>query len=281
MTTNELIDEFMDHVKRESGEPATIRFYTQRLKNFGERFGKKKFADLESLEIQKHFHKIGKKKNYSGTTLAHEITAMKTMQNFAIREGLIKKPVLVKILKPRVGRREKVPTPEEIELILQHAKPDFALLYRALMQTGARPGELCKVLIEEHIDWEAGEIVLKKHKTAKKTGKPRRISIGDKLEPLLRQAIGERTEGPVFLTIRGKAWRPAHASAEHRRLRNKAGLDKAIVLYSTRHRFGTRLTEEGLPTPEVAALMGHASIMTTQRYVHPDRKKLRTKQDLV
>lgn len=281
MTTNELIDEFMEHVKRESGEPATIRFYTQRLKNFGDRFGKKRFADLESLEIQKHFHKIGKKKNYSGTTLAHEITAMKTMQNFAIREGLIKKPVLVKILKPRVGRRERVPTPEEIELILQHAREDFSLLYRALMQTGARPGELCKVLIEEHIDWEAGEIVLKKHKTARKTGKPRRIAIGEKFAPLLKQSIGERTSGPAFLTARGKAWQPAHASACFRKIRNKLKLDRTLVLYCTRHRFGTRLTEEGLPLPEVATLMGHTSIVTTQRYVHPELGKLRLKQDLV
>lgn len=280
MKTAKLIKIFLGWKKRNMSE-STHRYYRQRLANFERRFGKREFGSIEAMEIDKHFHKVFQDAGYSDTTKAHEVTAFTNLHNFALREEHIEKPLFKKLEKPRVGRRERIPTPDEVELILANARADFRLLYESLMQCGARPGELCKILIEEHIDWDEREIVIAQHKTARKTGKPRRIAIGEKFEPLLRQAIGDRTAGPVFLTIRGQAWRPAHASAEFRRLRNKLGLDSKLVLYSTRHRFGTRLTEEGLPTPEVAALMGHTSIMTTQRYIHPELRKLRLKQDLV
>jgi hypothetical protein len=42
------------------------------------------------------------------------------------------------------------------------------------------------------IDRAASAIVLREHKTARKTGKPRRIPIGRKLGELVAQAIGQR-----------------------------------------------------------------------------------------
>ncbi|MBI3863743.1 MAG: hypothetical protein HY290_17790 [Planctomycetia bacterium] len=45
-------------------------------------------------------------------------------------------------------------------------------------------------------------ITLKEHKTVRKTGQSRRIPVGRKLGDLLDQAIGTRTEGPVFLSVR-------------------------------------------------------------------------------
>src|SRR6516164_7441714 len=70
---------------------------------------------------------------------------------------------------------------------------------------GARPGELCRATIGD-IDRTANAIILREHKTARKTGKPSRIPIGRKLGELLAQAIGERQSGPIFLSPAGKAW---------------------------------------------------------------------------
>jgi integrase len=70
-----------------------------------------------------------------------------------------------------------VPTPAETEQILAKASPEFRLIYSALRQCGARPGELCRAKIAD-VDRANRVITLKEHKTAHKTGQARRIPIG-------------------------------------------------------------------------------------------------------
>ncbi|MGE5191684.1 MAG: hypothetical protein ACM3U2_04225 [Deltaproteobacteria bacterium] len=79
--------------------------------------------------------------------------------------------------------------------------------------------------------------MLAAHKPARKAGKPRVIPIGTALAKILHEAIGGRTAGAVFLTDRGKPWTVCALGDVHRRLRDAAGLDRAIVLYCGRHRF--------------------------------------------
>jgi hypothetical protein len=84
-------------------------------------------------------------------------------------------------------------------------------------------------------------IALKEHKTARKTRRPRRILIGRKFGELLDQEIGDRTEGPVFLSPRGKQWKVANRSGTYSRLRDLAGLTRDLVLYLARHECGTKI----------------------------------------
>ncbi len=117
-------------------------------------------------------------------------------------------------------------------------------------------------------------------KTARKTGKPRRIPIGRKFGDLLDQAIGERKEGPVFLSPAGKGWRVSNLSRTYSRLRDNAGLPKDLVLYLARHECGTKICrEKGIEFAR--RLLGHSNISTTQRYMHLDDQELAEAQDLV
>jgi integrase len=87
-------------------------------------------------------------------------------------------------------------------------------------------------------------------KTVRKTGKPRRIPIGRKFGELLDQAIGNRTEGPVFLSPKGKQWKVGNLSRTYSRLRDDSGLPKDLVLYVARHECGTKICrEKGSNTP--------------------------------
>ncbi len=118
------------------------------------------------------------------------------------------------------------------------------------------------------------------HKTARKTGQPRRIPIGQKLGALLDQAIGTRTEGPVFLCTSGRGWRVENLSRTYWRLRDLAGLPKDLVLYLARHECGTKICrEKGIEYAR--RLLGHSNISTTQRYMHLDDSELADAQDLV
>src|SRR6185295_16921299 len=213
------------------------------------------------------------------STRHHDVVALERLQKFAIQNKLLDQPVFGKLEKPRVGRRDRVPTAAETETILAQASPQFRLIYSALRQCGARPGELCRATIAD-VDGPNRVITLKEHKTARKTGQARRIPIGRKLGELLEQAIGDRTEGPVFLCPSGRGWRVENLSRTYSRLRDMAGLPKDLVLYLARHECGTKICrEKGIEYAR--RLLGHTNITTTQRYMHLDEKELADAQDLI
>ena len=97
---------------------------------------------------------------------------------------------------------------------------------------------------------------------------------------MLDQAIGNRSEGPVFLSPKGRQWKVANLSRTYSRLRDLAGLSKDLVLYLARHECGTKICrEKGIEYAR--RLLGHANISTTQRYMHLDDRELADAQDLV
>jgi integrase len=111
-------------------------------------------------------------------------------------------------------------------------------------------------------------------------GRPRSIPIGRNLGSLLDQAIGTRTEAPVFLSAAGKAWTVPNLSRTYSRLRDLAGLPRDLVLYLTRHECGTKICRErGIEFARRP--LGHADISTTQRHMHLGDRELADAQDLV
>ncbi|MBI5487419.1 MAG: tyrosine-type recombinase/integrase [Deltaproteobacteria bacterium] len=53
-----------------------------------------------------------------------------------------------------------------------------------------------------------------------------------------------------------------------RRLRKRAGIERRLTAHSFRHGFATRLLQTGADLRTVQALLGHASIASTQVYLH-------------
>jgi integrase len=276
MQIQELTEKFIAYCSRHRS-PSTVAFYRTRLRKFCEQFNSRELASLTPLEVDEHLADSGA--GMSDSTRHHNAVALGRLQKFALDNELLDKPVFGKLEKPRVGQRDRVPTAAETDSLLQRASPQFGLIYSALRQCGARPGELCRATIAD-IDRTANAIVLREHKTARKTGKPRRIPIGQKLGELIRQSVGERQAGPIFLSPAGKAWTVPNLSRTYSRLRDLAGLPRDLVLYLARHECGTKICrEKGIEYAR--RLLGHANISTTQRYMHLDDRELADAQDLV
>ncbi len=276
LSIGELTEKFLGWCERHRA-PATVAFYRTRLRRFCLAFRSRGLASLTPLEVDEHLATAGA--GQSDSTRHHDAVALERLQKFAIEHKLLDKPVFGKLEKPRVGRRDRVPTTTETEAILAQASPAFRLIYSALRQCGARPGELCRATIVD-VNRSNRVITLKEHKTARKTGLVRRIPIGRKFSELLDQAIGDRTEGPVFLSPSGRAWTVANLSRTYSRLRDLAGLPKDLVLYLARRECGTKICrEKGIEYAR--RLLGHTNISTTQRYMHLDDSELADAQDLV
>jgi integrase len=134
--------------------------------------------------------------------------------------------------------------------------------------TGCRPGELC------HLAWpdiDVGQrvIVLRRHKTAKKTRKPRIVPLDPVILKLL--IFIRRLNQPgdrVFLNHRKKPWTRVTLGQRLRRSRAAAGIPDDAVLYGLRHAFGTRAVLRGVDVKTLAELMGHTTTRMTEHYLH-------------
>jgi site-specific recombinase XerD len=63
-------------------------------------------------------------------------------------------------------------------------------------------------------------------------------------------------------------------ASQHNRLVAKLKLSPPLRLYDLRHTFGTMLGEGGAGAFDIMQLMGHSSVTTSQRYVHPTPERL-------
>ena len=299
MTVRELFDLFLAWCADNDRAPATRAFYRTRLRLFLAKYGDREFGSLAPLDVQAWLAAAGRQPDgtqYAPDTRRSNVVAFQRFQQWAVENGALAAPIVARLEKPRGRDRERIPTDAETARLLKNASPEFTAIYQALRQCGARPGELCLATIA-HIRWEqhgerkaAGDarpaaIVLMHHKTARKVGRPRVIVCGQKLGEMLLAAIGagtpagRRTEGPIFLAPQGRAWSVRHLSRVYRRLRDQAGLDAALVLYSARHEHGTAICKaKGIQA--AADALGHANLSTTQRYVHIDDESQRDNQDL-
>jgi integrase/recombinase XerD len=56
----------------------------------------------------------------------------------------------------------------------------------------------------------------------------------------------------------------------------RAGLQRRVTPHQLRHAFGSNLIDAGGTIDEVQELLGHASVSSTEIYLHPDPERLRT-----
>ncbi len=177
------------------------------------------------------------------------------------------------------GEPRRPVTEAEFRSLLRASAAYFRRLLMFLWYTGCRSGEARQICWDE-VDWEAGMVVKQKHKTRKKTRKPRVIVLVAETMALLKsmyreaqRAQGGKPAGEIFRNKFDRPWRKETLDTKILRLRRKLGLPDDVVLHGIRHAFGTRqVRKPGANIKMVSIAMGHASVSTTERfYVHLDK----------
>ena len=286
MLLREALDQFLRWCSLARAEN-TAKSYRGRLTSLLPALGQTELAAITRLQIEEWLFTADRWDSGAGekagrlkapdTRRANAIS-FSVFQKWLVEREFLPKPWIEKIEKPAGRLRERIPTPAETEQILSRAPADFVLIYKALRQCGARPGELCRATIAD-LKRDQGVILLTEHKTAAKTGRPRRIAVGGKFGEMINAAIGDRTAGAIFLRANGKPWKAAGLSATYRKLRDAASLPRELVLYLARHEHATQLCQK-LGIHEAAESLGHSSIKTTQRYLHTTDAERAANQDV-
>lgn len=176
---------------------------------------------------------------------------------------------------------------EEVEAILREAEPKSApgLRDRAMLETlyscGLRRMELPNLALYD--------IDLKRRLLIVREGKGRRdrvIPIGQRAAAWVEKYLLEArpqlliaAHEALFLTDYGEPVTPGYVAERVRRYMAFAGIDKPGACHLFRHACATHMLENGADTRFIQALLGHASLATTQIYTRVSIEKLREIHD--
>jgi integrase/recombinase XerD len=108
-----------------------------------------------------------------------------------------------------------------------------------------------------------------RHRTmtiTRKGGKVVTIPLAPRTARAIDLAIGERTEGPVFLAADGRRLDRHGAGRIVRKTARRAGIAKAVTPHTLRHAFITAALDAGVPLRDVQEAASHADPRTTMRY---------------
>jgi integrase/recombinase XerD len=277
------IDAFLLELRVERGlSPLTIAAYRRDLAQFSEHAnGDRWRVDPAPLNA---FVATLQRAGAKGSTQARKSAAVRSFYGFALREGLATRDVPALVDAPRAGSYlPDVLAPEAVERILEAPPGDDAIGIRdravleLLYACGLRVSELVG-LDTDRVDLDGQQV-----RVIGKGNKERRVPMGDEArERLHRYRAGPRTEWTagkptpaVFVSRRGR--RMTRESVWHlvRRWAEAAGVSERVTPHTFRHSFATHLLEGGADLRVVQALLGHASISTTQLYTHLTGERVR------
>ena len=173
------------------------------------------------------------------------------------------------------GRMLRLDAENESKLIAAAAlcnwRPSSFELFRDVLilmrDTGMRnERELYRIRVD-NIDWFRRILLVPDSKTP--CGR-REVPISNRIIPLLTARCAGRTDGWLFESKRATAGHLTTVGKLYRAARDKAGLQKELVLYSSRHDFGTRMLRKTGNLAAVMKVMGHKNVRTAMRYQHPE-----------
>ena len=194
-----------------------------------------------------------------------------TMLNVAVEWKLIASAPKIKRLKAE-QKEMAVLTPEEGEKLVDTALEfgaKFHLVALLGVDGGLRNSEIIGLRWSD-IDLDRGEIVVQNRIWKGQEGPPkgkkhRRIPLTERLRAAL--LAFPRTARYVFVTYKGTFIKTNHTLPEwFAPIWARAQIPRGI--HTLRHTFATDALDAGVSLRTVQTLLGHASIVTTERYLH-------------
>jgi integrase/recombinase XerC len=243
-------------------------------------------TDLDVREVRAHLAELHGK--LAASSIGRKLSALRTFGEFCRREGLLDENAVALIRRPKVGRKLPVALPvEDVGNMIDGRQREGAIglrdkaLLELLYGAGLRVSELVALDLE-HLRWEGSERATVRV-VGGKGGKDRLVPLGSRGCVAVREWLAEREEliaprkhPAQALLLGARGGRLSVRSARdvvYRRCR-ETGARAQIGPHGLRHSFATHLLQSGCDLRSIQAMLGHASLSTTQRYTHLDMGRL-------
>lgn len=213
----------------------------------------------------------------SPATIRHKVRLANAVLKHAIKQGWMDRlPDAPKLEVPQTRARDIPPDvlTETWQKLPDRAKP----LLEFMLTTGCRPSEAMQLKWSE-IDWSRAVIVKDDHKL-KHRGKKRVIYMADRAVELLRSVTRCKASEYVFLSRLHKPYSREGLLSILREASKRKPYDakerpRITSIYSLRHTFAQRALDNGVGIEDLAGLLGHTQISTTQVYAQVREDRLR------
>lgn len=293
MTAEEARASFLAWLAAERrASPATLRAYDGDLARFfafladhlGEmpdraRLGGLALADLRAFLAQRAAA------GASNATRARELAAIRTFFRFLARSGGPDCPALKLLATPKVRR----PAPRALTVAETDRLVDEADTLADEPWIAARDAAL--VLLLYGCGLRSAEALSLRRRDAPLPGNDAPLRVRGKgakerevpVLPVVREGVARylalcphalAADSPLFRGARGGALNDRLLRRAMERARRALGLPERATPHSLRHSFATHLLGSGADLRVIQALLGHASLSTTQRYTAVDETRL-------
>jgi excisionase family DNA binding protein len=230
-------------------------------------FGATPLSDINPLKVEQY--RTMRLRTVRKSSTNREMALLKVMFNLAIDWGLAAENPLrkVKMFSERDNLRERILSPDEEARLLDAATPDLRPIIVAWLCTGGRRMEVLSLRWRD-VDLENGTVLF----THTKAGCNRLVPINARLRECL-ESLKRGKSGFVFPAQDGQQLNGVRRAFE--KACRRAGLD-GLRVHDLRHTFATRLLRRGADIVTVQRLLGHSSVVVTQRYAHTDEATKRS-----
>lgn len=268
----------------------TLIIYRDALKSFleflpehlGEAPTPSALSVLSTADIRAYLSHLRRSRQLSNTTLAQQISALRSFFRFLEKEGLLTNPAITNITSPK--RPHSVPRPVSVagaqELIGEAGNMTSEPWVQARDAAVLTLLYACGLRISEALSLTRADVP--QSDALRVIGKGAKERVVPVL-PVVNQAIALYLElcphplpkdGPLFLGKRGKALGPRTVQKSMQNLRRGLSLPETATPHALRHSFATHLLENGGDLRTIQELLGHASLSTTQIYTEVEAKQL-------
>jgi integrase len=204
----------------------------------------------------------------SPKSMKHIVTTLSLITGVKFGRGAIRYPAAK-------AYKEEEPcfTPEEMMKMIEESEGMDKVLYATATETGARAGEIYGLEITD-IDFIRNQIHIRRSvydgevQTPKTNNAYRVIDVQPWLVELIKQHIGDRKSGLLFMNNRNQALRNTTVLRRHLHpILKKLGIKKA-GMHAFRHGRVSYLVEQGVSRDIIKAWIGHGSDQMIERYLH-------------
>jgi integrase len=273
ITVPEIVESFMETKARH--KPKTVENYKYILEAIALEFRTARPANVREDDVLRF---VTGKDTWGESTKHACVRLIKMVFKWARDKGLMDVNPLAGMDNPwMAGKRERAMDESEYGMMMQgYADESFQLLMEILWETGARPGELCR-LDPRHLHPTEPKATLSaaEHKTGRKSGRSKSIHFPEHLMVRLRKLAFARPEGPLLVNFYGGRWTVNAIQKRFRRLVLKGKAPEGLRAYDARHGFVTRKINEGHSVSLVSKAVGHIGTSVTEGvYFNPTAAKI-------
>lgn len=289
--TDSEVDRFIEFMSTEkNSSPRTLENYTLAIRLFREWLGDRftTWRDLTADHFRAYLFEL-LKAELKRSTIRLRFAAFRSFYKYLVhRRGYPKSPVAEVELPKADKPLPVVLTLAQIEELLalplklpiEKQAPEWmplrdAAILELFYSTGLRLAELAALDVEQ-ID-TMNECV----KVMGKGSKERIVPIGSYALTAMQkyQSAAEIQQGPLFLSKLQKRLSTRSIGNVLNKYLQHSSIAFKVTPHKFRHSFATHLLDHGADLRSVQALLGHASLSTTQIYTHVTKERLRKAYD--